>query len=953
MAGSFSYQSPQRALASTSTKLQVAPNMQSARAAASLGSLLGSVAKVYSTSLEEEAKTSETEAYVEASNTFTAISEQYSKDSMEAGANVGKQDVAYQRLVAMSEETMQGLSVDNQSRLVGHKNANERNANNNFLNIKLTVDREAYSSGMSSTIQSYVTQDPATQKETYLAMQAEGEALGLSKTEIGTHFTDVHSNFIFSQMDMEKIKGDFAYEELGKTRKALQSLAVVDPKNKKAVDANIAKLDKLKDQVDSNLTKNLNLASTVSNYPLFEKLLTTGYDNGVFGKEEAYLRFQQFQQTLKGTSGVFNDQMEAWYAKNGTPNLSNFSGKEATWLNKKQKGVLIAAMSGKGFNPDVLSKNAAINPELYKTTFSYHMNDLNGELRRVMQTQPKTEEGIRQKEIDTQALLKGIDQTRSVAYGHLEPKEDMEIKFNKLLATGRVGNVSEAIQRYNDKGAIPLASTQDNNIVKLKGKVGEDGFAEARMEYSALVFAGVDKDVAYDEVEGTYSYSDVEGSKLSVSKQFKTALSQAGIPVGYEGKALAVLAESDDLSDATKASLQQVSEGENPTATFSNGILTVKNDNDDFFQLPLSPKVLEGMANVTREQNRKDGSFTGVTKVVDDAMGFASNEVSRFWEDMTDIGKIISAPITEPLNGISKMAGMHIDGIKKSAENFNTFVEDVYSGKMTAEQARSKWLQSSVDLAASAVTREVGNMKLDGSKFTGAMKRSIAKTKSLIDSGVGAYEAFNAFTRWAMGITKGGEISELGASQQLKTQEDSMKTGNTAGSVGKPYKNIAEMRSSGSLLTGQSAIARVEELEQRRLSYSERRVVEEEGFVDGYYLDSKKVLTYGVGQTKGYIEKGFHESFKAHQDDTKRMIPKFEKLPEYLRAELVQATYRGDLQGSDKARTLFNSGKYDEAATEFLDNQDYRDSKKSGSGIAKRMEKVANAIRKYGYANYT
>ena len=146
---------------------------------------------------------------------------------------------------------------------------------------------------------------------------------------------------------------------------------------------------------------------------------------------------------------------------------------------------------------------------------------------------------------------------------------------------------------------------------------------------------------------------------------------------------------------------------------------------------------------------------------------------------------------------------------------------------------------------------------------------------------------------------------------------------------------------------GDAAIKKVEEMLGRPLTYSEARVVEEEGFVDGVYKDTKGITTSGVGQTGKYMNMSFDETYKDHEDTARKLIKDFDVLPEALQAELVQSAYRGDLQGSPTFRKLFNAGDYSGAAKEFLDNDDYRTSLKNKTGVAGRMEHVANAVEQY------
>ena len=148
-------------------------------------------------------------------------------------------------------------------------------------------------------------------------------------------------------------------------------------------------------------------------------------------------------------------------------------------------------------------------------------------------------------------------------------------------------------------------------------------------------------------------------------------------------------------------------------------------------------------------------------------------------------------------------------------------------------------------------------------------------------------------------------------------------------------------------LYGQDAIKKVEESEGP-LTGPQQRIVTLEGFVPHRYKDTKGITTYGVGQTGRYIEKGFKESFKAHEKRAKKKIKEFDKLPETMQAELIQAEYRGDLGESPTAVKLFNQGKYKEAAREFLNHAEYKTYKQNGTGgnIPARIEAVSNEMLK-------
>jgi GH24 family phage-related lysozyme (muramidase) len=149
------------------------------------------------------------------------------------------------------------------------------------------------------------------------------------------------------------------------------------------------------------------------------------------------------------------------------------------------------------------------------------------------------------------------------------------------------------------------------------------------------------------------------------------------------------------------------------------------------------------------------------------------------------------------------------------------------------------------------------------------------------------------------------------------------------------------------VLYGEDAVKRVEEMEGRELSYPERIVVIEEGFVNKPYEDTKGVITYGVGQTGDWMDKPFSEAFAAHEEDARNMIEDYDYYPDDIKAAIMSAAYRGDLQQSPNFRKLFNAGDYAAAADEFLNNADYKQAKKKGTGVAARMERIADAVRNY------
>ena len=73
----------------------------------------------------------------------------------------------------------------------------------------------------------------------------------------------------------------------------------------------------------------------------------------------------------------------------------------------------------------------------------------------------------------------------------------------------------------------------------------------------------------------------------------------------------------------------------------------------------------------------------------------------------------------------------------------------------------------------------------------------------------------------------------------------------------------------------------------------------------------------------------------------------FNQFSENLQLALFYEYYRGSVGQSTKTIKLINAGKYNEAAEEFLRNDEYINAKKLGKrGIRESMKKVSNLLKK-------
>ena len=143
---------------------------------------------------------------------------------------------------------------------------------------------------------------------------------------------------------------------------------------------------------------------------------------------------------------------------------------------------------------------------------------------------------------------------------------------------------------------------------------------------------------------------------------------------------------------------------------------------------------------------------------------------------------------------------------------------------------------------------------------------------------------------------------------------------------------------------GRSAVEAAERFLKRKLKPEERRACFLEGYSDEVYLDTKGIETFGMGQTGEWITKGLDAALNHHELRVMARLGEYTTYPEWLRAELYQSEYRGDLGHSPYTCRLINARKFNDASAEFLDSDDYRSAPDS---IRRRMESVSAALYLY------
>ena len=132
----------------------------------------------------------------------------------------------------------------------------------------------------------------------------------------------------------------------------------------------------------------------------------------------------------------------------------------------------------------------------------------------------------------------------------------------------------------------------------------------------------------------------------------------------------------------------------------------------------------------------------------------------------------------------------------------------------------------------------------------------------------------------------------------------------------------------------------IKKLEGKKLT-AYKPVNTEEHYTVGYGHygpDVKKGMTITDEQAESYLKKDIEKRLVT----IKKAIPNFDNMPIDTRKHLLDSWFRGGLSGSPKTIYLINQENYAEASTEFLDNNEYKNTKLTG--VKKRMEATSQAI---------
>ena len=142
---------------------------------------------------------------------------------------------------------------------------------------------------------------------------------------------------------------------------------------------------------------------------------------------------------------------------------------------------------------------------------------------------------------------------------------------------------------------------------------------------------------------------------------------------------------------------------------------------------------------------------------------------------------------------------------------------------------------------------------------------------------------------------------------------------------------------------------RPSEEETNAMSLKAQAIFELEGWHGSADIDRGGAVVAKMGQTGRFLNMGPEAVVQDFESKLRNVMPRYDALPEYLQASILQARYRGTLTNKSKTIKLINAGKYAEAAKEFLDHDEYRSrfAKNRNDGVVKRMESTSESLQEY------
>ena len=167
-------------------------------------------------------------------------------------------------------------------------------------------------------------------------------------------------------------------------------------------------------------------------------------------------------------------------------------------------------------------------------------------------------------------------------------------------------------------------------------------------------------------------------------------------------------------------------------------------------------------------------------------------------------------------------------------------------------------------------------------------------------------------------------------------------------------------RATGRYFLGNDAVEYIQNQmpEGEQLTDAQKFIIKEEGLVTVPYLDTKGIVTEGVGGVGEFRPKrgenfaqAFLRAFDAKETKARELFDNYDTFSPELQTQIMSGVYRGDFTAGNNTVTAINKGDFRTASEQFLKDstgqnpsQDYKEAKKTGSGVQYRLEAIQQAF---------
>jgi len=724
-----------------------------------------------------------TNAYLDNDMKLSVQYNDYTTAMTEAGNDIVKQQEVTAKFNAEQEALYTNLAPEVQAKVITSYQAMKANATNVLNKNIQEFKQNEFIDKAGISVASTLVKPLVEQKDDYKLLQDEAVKRGLTKRQFGTFYAKQQENYIINQLDVETIINNRDYTTITALDNIIDNMYAVDQQNSEVVNSLKSRRNQIKNSIDSAIRSDITDNIDNLRQAPFDASVSKAVANGAINQDEADNYYVDFGQKLV-SSGTLNKQK-------ANEILTTYKGAVASVnLNADLKKEVDAQTQSKlveqfrGINPDItfLNNVSTFNADVYQKAFRPFYDNALSTLEGIAANPNASQADIAQ-------AINLLDMRSNQANGVLTPDDVFQANALKaVVVSGQGALVPELMKSLRSQGGIQQVPVSNKYVTKLKDNVPTDQFGAARGAYSALVQSGaLSEEAAYDVVSTSYTFAYPDKSFGSSSYSYKIAAQQQNIDsgfgfiadpfavtvkqtnienVGVSGQLLSTLKNNRlvepasfmytlvntdfltrtenglGLPEAKKEDILKVIKGENPTTTYTNGVLTFKSSN--------------GVTDVLMDSNR-------LAATIDEA-----NTIHAKSQRVT--------PSQQVVKNVSEKIGQVFDLVTEEAK----WVWSAASGNAVGMKANQKQFKAYYDIL---VGKEEALQKLNSGQDPKAVERDFVNSTSKLFKQMGRDITEPLMDLMSPESKAMGNLGVIRESQKQTQQQLSQAT---------PFKKVAE-----------------------------------------------------------------------------------------------------------------------------------------------------------------